>query len=61
MTTFTLLVTLLFMIAITKSETVKSKDSNQFPPLEKLIGHGIAPNLAPEYGPPRLTISLNIL
>ena len=31
----------------TEEETIK------FPPLERLIGHGIVPSLSPEYGPPR--------
>ena len=60
MTTLTHLDILLIIMAISKSDKVKSKESKQFPPIAKMIGHGIAPNLTPKYGPPRFMTSSSI-
>ena len=54
MTTLSLLLVILAFVNNAMSEDDSSEEEGPlFPPLERLLGHGIVPNLTPEFGPPR--------
>ena len=54
MTTLRHLLIILALITFTRSDELDAEEEDyKYPSLERLIGHGIVPNLSPELGPPR--------